>query len=189
MKVVGLDLSLTSTGVATVEQGRVTVDRINSSAPPTPRHPRTGKPLPPTLRQRSERIARIASAVLLRCEHAHLVVIEQPAFSKTTGSQHDRSGLWWLIVDQLMLHEHRVVEVTAGGVKVYATGKGNGGKDEVLAAVVRRYPDVEVSGNDEADALVLAAMGARWLGAPIEPSLPQANVRAMDGVRWPGDPS
>ena len=38
-----------------------------------------------------------------------------------------------------------------------ATGAGGGlkaGKDQVLAAVIRRYPDVPVDGNDQADALV-----------------------------------
>jgi crossover junction endodeoxyribonuclease RuvC len=55
----------------------------------------------------------------------------------------------------------------------------------VLAAVVRRYPHTDVTGNDLADALVLAAMGARRLGFPIETSLPVANLAAMTKISWP----
>jgi hypothetical protein len=55
----------------------------------------------------------------------------------------------------------------------------------VLAAVVRRYPHADITGNDIADALVLAAMGARQLGFPIEESLPQANQAALAKINWP----
>ena len=116
---------------------------------------------------------------------ADLVVIEQPAYSQSGGSTHDRSGFWWMVVGRLLAAEVPVAEVTPGGVKKYATGSGSSGKDAVLAAVIRRYPAVAVSGNDEADALVLAAMGARWLGAPLEASLPAVNLQAMEAVRWP----
>ena len=69
---------------------------------------------------------------------------------------------------------------------MYGTGKGNAGKDEVMLATARRYTNqAEVANNDQADALVLAAMGARHLGAPIEESLPQSHLRALDKVAWP----
>ena len=67
----------------------------------------------------------------------------------------------------------------------YATGKGNAGKDEVLLAVARRYPHAPVGGNDEADALVLAAMGARLLGEPVEDSLPKAHLDALAKLALP----
>ncbi|NUS59160.1 MAG: hypothetical protein HOV66_30530, partial [Streptomycetaceae bacterium] len=86
--------------------------------------------------------------------------------------------------DDLIAWGHEVVEVTTGGVKKYATGKGNAGKDEVLAAVVRRYPDVEVSNNNEADALVLRAMGCDHLGQPLA-VVPQTHRAALDKVAWP----
>lgn len=118
------------------------------------------------------------------CTEADLVVVEQPAFSRSTGSMHDRSGLWWLAVAKLRSLDRPVVEVTPTARAKYATGKGNAGKDAVLAAVVRRYPDVEVTGNDEADALVLAAMGARWAGHPIDDP-PKTHLAALEAVRWP----
>ena len=177
MRIVGLDLSLTATGVAIVSS-RVTVHTVTSKGSKDA-----------TLDQRAERLAGLVGDTLYgaRCGalgvKADLVVIEQPAFSRTTGHHHDRSGLWWLVVDAMRVNSFPVVEVTPSGLKKYATGRGNAGKDEVLLAVARRFPDVEVTNNNEADALVLAAMGARYLGRPID-DMPKSHLTALDAVRW-----
>ncbi|MET9313812.1 hypothetical protein ABZX12_18525 [Kribbella sp. NPDC003505] len=187
MIVVGLDLSLTSTGIARINTTSLTpatVTRITSKAPPTERGPK-GKPLPPTLQQRTNRLTTLRDQIVQVSNDADLFVIETPAYSSKTGSTHDRSGLWWLVIEKLdYCGRYDVAEVTTGGRMKYATGKGNASKDAVLAAVVRRYADVDVTGNDEADALILAAMGARHLGAPID-DLPKTHLAAMDAVRWP----
>lgn len=80
--------------------------------------------------------------------------------------------------------EHPIVIITPSQRAKYATGKGNASKDAVLLAVARRYPTVEVTDNNEADALVLAAMIARLAGRPIETSLPQTHLDALAKVRW-----
>lgn len=78
-----------------------------------------------------------------------------------------------------------VVEVSPTSLKTYASGKEIAGKDEVMLSVARRYAAVaEIANNDQSDALVLAGMGARHLGAPIEVSLPQSHLRAMEKVAW-----
>lgn len=184
MIVVGIDTSLTGTGVAAIDTStREVVDTrtIGSS----------GK-ADASLTDRRHRLGRLVSrisdaAMLLHLDYdqkADLVVIETPAYDSRTGHQHDRSGLWWLLVNRLGSLDIPVVEVTTGGVKKYATGKGNSKKDAVLLAVARRYPHVELSSNDEADALVLAAMAARALGHPID-DLPKVNVSALDAITWP----
>jgi crossover junction endodeoxyribonuclease RuvC len=89
------------------------------------------------------------------------------------------------LVSPLCLQGSPVVEVAPALLKKYATGKGNAGKDEVLAAAIRRYPMANITCNDIGDAVVLAAMGARHLGEPIESSLPQVNHTAMEKVAWP----
>lgn len=179
MRVVGLDLSLTSTGVAVVDddplrtQPMVTVSRVTSSG-------RTGA----TLDERCQRLRVLRQKVCEAARPADLVVVEGPSFGQhRQGGQHDRAGLWWLVVAALQGNAP-VVEVPPSVRAKYATGAGNAGKDAVLAAVVRRYPDVEVRSNDEADALVLAAMGARHLGRPID-ALPQVHLQAMGKVHWP----
>ena len=177
MRVAGIDTSLTSTGVAIVRHdGTGELHRIQS----------TGKATA-TLQERRARLNTLAdqvSALVLDCG---LVVIEQPAYSRTTGSMHDRSGLWWLVVNRIawnMARLDHIVEVAPSVRPKYATGSGTAGKDAVLAAVVRRYASWDVDGNDVADALVLAAMGKRWAGEPID-TLPKVNVATLSAVRWP----
>lgn len=172
-RIVGLDLSLTATGLAFI--------RPDSAAGVQTLKSKGAKDA--SLAERALRIHNLARDIIIAACTADVVVIEQPAYNQTGGSHHDRSGLWWLVVDALADEELRIVEATPQAVKTYATGKGNASKDEVLAAVVRRYPDVEVANNNEADALVLAAIGARLAGHPIE-ELPQTHLRALEKVRW-----
>lgn len=178
MRIVGLDLSLTGTGVAAVwsRSGAryALLDRVKS---------------PPAGDEWAARWARIVAVVdevrgLLG--EPELVVLEAPAYSRTTGHVHDRAGLWWTVYRHLHYRDIPVLVVTPNKRAKYATGKGTAGKDEVLAAVVRRYPWADVENNDHADALTLAAMGARLLGQPVEESLPQAHLAAMDGLSLPG---
>ncbi len=185
MKIVGLDLSLTSTGIALIEdRDAICVTRIQS---------RGRKDA--TLDQRHTRLHNLRLDICLAAHDGvrpDLIVIEGPSFGQARqGGQHDRAGLWWLVVDWLSQDETAggwgipVAEVSPASRAKYATGKGNAAKDAVLAAVVRRYPHVEVTGNDQADALILACMGARALGHPLEVSLPVAHLDAMTKVAWP----
>ncbi|MGW8565681.1 hypothetical protein [Isoptericola sp. NPDC055881] len=176
MKIVGLDLSLTSTGIASVVPDAVQPalgDRFRT------------KPAGDDLRARARRLHEIRDAVRdWTRTRTDLAVVEGLAFSSRSGQATERAGLWWLVVHDLLVRDIPVAVVTPTARAKYATGKGNAGKDEVLAAVVRRYPDVETRGNDEADALVLAAMGARALGHPID-DLPKTHTDAMAKVAWP----
>lgn len=179
--VVGLDLSLTSTGAARITPDGVTVCRIESKT----RARRKTDPQP-TLADRGMRLRRHATNVLSLCSGARMVCVEGPSFASSGAGTWDRAGFWWMIVNSLLASGIPVVEIPPSNLKTYALGKGNGAgtdKDQVLAAVVRRYPDVDVTGNDVADALVLAAMGARFAGFPID-DLPQTHLRGMTKVRW-----
>lgn len=175
MIVTGLDLSLTSTGWATItDTGDITTGRIQSKGTKTA-----------TLTDRRTRLGDLSDRISIQAEKSDLVVIEYPTLSQGRQSGHlDRHGLWWLVVGQLLTWDITVVEVTASSLKKYATGKGNADKDTVLLAVARRFPHVDLNGNDEADALVLAAMGARHLGQPID-DMPLTHTTAMSKVAWP----
>lgn len=173
--VVGLDPSLTSFGVAVVGGGSpALVARVKSTG-------RRGDDV--VARQR--RIHDLGTSVLEYVPTHALVVMEGPAYSSSTSGMWDRAGLWHDVLRRLISRGHEVVVCPPTSRAMYATGKGNAGKDAVLAAVVRRYPDVDVAGNDEADALVMAAMGARLLDAPLEDSLPQSHLRALAGLELP----
>jgi len=188
VNVLGIDTSITCTGLASVDlvdKGWSAIVSIRSKAPATPKKPRGKGNLPPTLDQRHERLAKLANDIVSWPEvRPTLAVIEGPAYSSGVGSMHDRSGLWWMVVQRLLFMEIPVVEVTPAKRAKYATGKGTVDKDVVMAAVVRRYLDYEVTNNNEADALILAMMGARLLGCPLDDP-PQKNLEAMAGIELP----
>lgn len=162
--VVGIDPSLRSTGLAIIPlEGAVELHRVQSAALPTAQC--NSWPL------RDARISDIVDRVVERVPPQSLVLMETLFIpSKTSaGALIDRIGLWWRMYHFLAdKHSCAVLPVTPQDRMKYMTGKGSAQKDVVLAAVIRRYPDVLVTGNDEADALAMAALGCRWLGSPIE---------------------
>ena len=180
---VGLDLSLTGAGIALalVTEGDApeikckTLGRKGTNSE--------------TLAQRWRRIDQLARAVddLVLAVPAPIgaIAIEAPAYSQSTGKTHDRSGLWWEVYRRVA-EQGPTFEVGTGKVKIYATGKGTADKDEIIASTVRRYPTAPISNNNEADAVVLAAIAARVAGASLEPSMPKTHLRALDGLTLKG---
>lgn len=171
--VVGIDTSLTSTGIVMLGDGVVRTESIRSS----------GKK-DDSLWERKCRLRKLAAEIVSFCHQvdADLVVIEGPSMASKFGHPHDRAGLWWLVVAQLQVP---IMEVPPSIRMKYATGKGMAQKDDVLTSVLRRYPEIEFRGNDQADALVLAAIGRRVMQAPIEEFLPQSHLDALNKVRLP----
>lgn len=173
MRIVGLDLSLTSTGCAEWENG--TYESWH--------HGRGGKNTD-TLKQRKVRLEQSRDESVGYGLSADLVLVESHTFAAKGGSQHDRSGLWWLVVHALIDEGVEVVEVAPSSIKLFATGKGNASKDEVVLATARRHPNILFTTNDEADALNLVDMGlAHWSHEYLDPTAYQQ--RALDKVVWP----
>ena len=167
--IVGLDLSLASTGIARLRPG----------------HPAEVATLRPAPRSGHPRLRWLLNSIGTKAIDATVVVIEGPSYGSTTGLQHERAGLWWLVAHQLWKTQIPYFAVTPSQLKKYAAGTGNASKDAVLAAVIRRYGDIPVSDNNQADALVLAAMAADYYGCPIA-TVPQTHRVALKTVKnWP----
>lgn len=181
MIIVGIDPSLTATGIAVLRTtgGPLWCVTTVKSKP-------TKNGGPGSMLTRIHAIAEYIDSTIVGHSHSAnqdvaWIALEAPAFSKNTGMAHERAGLWWHLY--AMLSEHAPVVVVKPNVRAkYATGRGNAGKDEVMLAVAKRYPDAGVANNNEADAVVLAAMGARYGGTPIESTLPAAHQLAMKTV-------
>jgi crossover junction endodeoxyribonuclease RuvC len=167
MRILGLDLSLASTGVAS---NAGWVGRIVTK--PDEKWGAFG------------RLRHIRAEVMDHARGADLVVVESLAISSQTGQHLTRAGMWHLVMDAVDAAGIPWAQVSIAHLKQYATGKGNASKDLVLSSVIRRFPAVEVAGNDEADALVLAAMGADHYGAAMV-EMPQAQRAALRKVKWP----
>lgn len=194
IRVVGLDLSTRSAGVA-----RLTVDDegVPSTWTGTFGHTLDENA---TLVERWLRLEAIASEVDEHVDDAtDLVVVEGPALDtrRPQRGRFDLWGGWWLVVDRLLSPTrqrtgHAVVVVSPKTRAMYATGNGNADKDSVLQAIRRHYgqhftiplgPATGPAG-DVADAVAMAALGARHLEHPIDDPSP-LHLRALDRVRWP----
>lgn len=174
--VIGLDLSLTSTGLACT----CGIHRIKS-------HPKFE-----ITRFSRFRMIQLAvnhhvygtTQICGRGQHADLVVVEDLALSRTTGQHLTRAGLWHIIMEEIDNSSVPYAIVSPTSLKKYVTGRGNAGKDEVLAAAIRRWPDAPINGNDEADAYGLQAMGLDQLGYPPA-AMPMVHREALAKVQWP----
>jgi Holliday junction resolvasome RuvABC endonuclease subunit len=167
---IGLDLSLTATGVAS---SRGWTEVLH----------------PPAKARGHVRLDWIRDQVLehVGSVYEHLVVIEGPSYGNQGAARqsghHERAGLWWLITYAMWKRGIDYAVASPASRAKYATGKGNAAKADVVREVTRRF-DWFTGGEDEADALVLAAMGADWLGHPIA-VMPATHRKALDAVRWP----
>jgi len=179
--VVGIDLSLTGTGLADLDLDRGTFTNVDTYGTKGKRADK--------YKQRGDRLQTMAGYILTWATAGvygpELVVVEGPSIGSRGGSQFDRSGLWWLVVSQLQAEDIPVLVVPPKTRAKYATGNGNSGKDVVIAHVTEQYGHLyadRIKNDNECDAMVLAAMGARHLGFVIDDDLPQVNVSAMAGI-------
>lgn len=185
--IIGLDLSLTGAGVAIIRE-EVADPALSARSRFEVHRYGYGLKADATLLDRGQRINHTANKVVSEVLRSspELVMIEDMPYGATGAGTIDRGALWWRVVIDLQVMQVPIVQVNVSSLKIYATGKGNKiGKDEVMLAIARRYPDAPISSNDEADAFGLAAMGARLLGRPLEESLPQTHLRAMEKVKLP----
>lgn len=167
-RVAGIDVSLTSTGVATLG-GTTAIPTKGKRADDLP--------------TRNRRLILITGHVLRAVGQVDLAVIEGPSHHSIGGSAWDRGGLWWRIVGGLMAREIAVAVVPPACRAKYATGNGAARKQAVMAAVADRY-GTHCATDDEADALTLRAMGLHWLGHPLAP-VPDGHASVLDRVAWP----
>lgn len=161
MTVVGVDLSLTRTGLADDQGVRILTSK------------QTG----------AQRLIELRDAVNDWTIGAHLVVIEGFSFGSNNRSAREIGGLGWVV--RVALTEAGIpwCEVPPSTLKKYATGKGNAGKVEMVVAARER---LGYGGHDdnEADALWLRAFGLDLLGAPLV-ALPKAHRDALAAVQLP----
>lgn len=193
MRVVGLDISLSSTGFADILIDPYYPSQHSIVSWSIATEPAGTKLLDVHNRMREIR-DRIVQLLYRVGPVPSLVVVEGPSMGSIQGS-HNISGNWWRIVDHLLSNGLPVVEVAPGSLKLYATGSGSmrGPTKVTKAMVVKAVNDrydvgpirLRVADNDRADAIVLAAIGARLLGHPIDPHIPAPNLRALTKIRLP----
>ena len=145
MKIVGIDASLSSTGVAVLTDppGDIHTEAIKSN--------KTGP----------ARLIEIRDRVRELCAGANLVVIEGYAFAQASQA-HQLGELGGVLRTMLFEMGVVVLEVGPGQLKKFASGKGNTKKEQMAVAIYKRW-DREFATNDEADAFVLVQIGRAYL--------------------------
>ncbi len=160
IRVVGLDLSLTATGVATEARVRVLRPRTKGAA----------------------RLNWISCEVDTACVGADVVVVEGPSYGSEHSQQFSLGKLFGVIEVILFRRQVPLVEVSPKARAKFATGNGNANKDQVLAAAVRA--GAEVDDNNAADAYWLRAMGLAHY-EQRDAVLPEYRREALSKVQWP----
>ena len=163
--VVGLDPSLTGTGVATMD-GQWTILTKPAS----------------NLTGQLTRLRSIVAAVYERTPALSLVVIEAPAFSRANAGTHRGAGLWWMFADVLDARGCQLVEVAPTAVKKFATGKGSASKADMRMALYQRA-GLDIADDDQVDAWWLRQMGLHLVGDPSAIDLPKTQLAVLAGVR------
>lgn len=167
LHVVGLDLSITATGIARSDGTLTTVDTKKA----------TGD-------QRLLVIERhVNEAIGVWHEHPkpHLAVIEDlPTHAHSAGITGMVHGV---VRVALMRSGVPYVLIPPASLKKYATGKGNATKPDMRMSLYQRA-DIDLRDDNQVDALWLRYMGLDALGHPAV-DLPKSHREALDKVTWP----
>jgi crossover junction endodeoxyribonuclease RuvC len=189
LRVIGLDLSLTGTGVAATHAS--TGEARLSCRTVAPRR----RPSMTTIDH--ARLHEIVAAVMLAAQcKPDLVVIERPLQIAGKGDISIRlAELHGPIKHWLYCQGIPYVDVHLTHVKQYATGSGSAQKPDVLAAVIARYGTcgehgLTVSTYDEADAVSLLMQALDHYGSTLPdgyplPEVPPSHREAIFKTNWP----
>jgi len=155
MKIVGIDASLISTGVAVYED--VAFSESHKTIDTYAIEPKeTGV----------KRLCFIRKAIADIISNSDLIVLENYAFARANQA-HQIGELGGVL--RMLFHENNIpyIVVSPGQVKKFATDKGNATKEKIAVACYKHW-GAEFSTNDEADAYVLMRIGMALKGIGVD---------------------
>lgn len=160
MIVVGLDVSLTATGVARVDtdSGHVRVRTLSSGS-----------------RRGHARLEWIRQEILEELRGADFAGIEGFAFMARSANADEIYGLGHLVRHAVWLRRVPYAIVPPASLKLYVTGDGNSDKTPLWRELAKSFSHVDVGDDNQADALGIATMVLRHEGHPVD----------AHRLRWP----
>jgi crossover junction endodeoxyribonuclease RuvC len=137
-----------------------------------------------TSRQRGwDRVAALTQEIFRMTFGVDLVVIEGYAYGAKGQSVYQIAELGGIVRFWLYAHHLTTVEINPSTLKKFATGKGNAGKDQMIAAAIRRFY-FRGTDNNEADAYLLWCMAREAYGGPVA-KLPAQLAAVVHCLSWP----
>ncbi len=132
-----------------------------------------------------DRVQHIYGEVRCLANLAELVVLEGYSYGSKGRAVFQIAELGGVIRSWLWTRrdDRPFVDVPPSTLKKYATGKGNAGKDEMIAAAIRRF-DFGGCDNNEADAYLLWCMARHAYGEPVA-DVPKVQAEAVSKIEWP----
>ncbi|NMW48919.1 hypothetical protein [Mobiluncus curtisii] len=171
--VVGLDLSLTSTGIAVYDTKRG-MWRFDN--------PKTVGHRQDTWAQQTRRVYELAERICAAIPLHTLVVVEGPSYNSVSTSVWERAALYYQLTIWLQELEIPIAVAAPKTLKLWATGTGMAGKKSVQN-VAEQFVGRKLANNDVADATVLALMGMHRLGLISPPGVWRA--KTVTRIEWP----
>lgn len=149
MKIVGIDLSLTGTGIIVLENGAIVHQSLIKSKTTT------------GFVDEVKRLRRIVDEIMVtvKQEAPYLVLIEGLAFmARNTTALVQLAGLNYLLRSSLVDNSIPFIIVAPSTLKKFVTGKGSGPKDVMMLETFKRW-GVTLVDNNICDAYGLAKIG------------------------------
>ena len=165
MKLLGLDLSLTSSGFSS--NGATSVYKPASKGP--------------------QRLSEVSAFVLEQClaNEVSCVIVEGYSFASRNSQAHSIGELGGCVRMTLWKNKIPYIEVPPTSRAKFATGKGNAGKTEVISAISSKTGKL-FSGSgadDECDAWVLEQMALTKIGLSTY-SWTKEQLSALEKIDW-----
>lgn len=174
-KILGVDASLTATGLAVNADGRFVGSDVIKPERWTRRAPQTQS-------ERVDRLHEIVASIIYWTARADLVVVEGLAYDGH-DTRRQLAGLSWLLQSRLHALELRWALIPPSSLRAFAKISPRAPKSEMLARARERF-EVDVVDDNVADALWLAEVGAARLGCPVLSDSPE-RLSLLRGAVWP----
>lgn len=171
-RVIGLDLSLSATGIALHDGSSRTIK------------PQAGSD--DNVRRLHQLVTRIDSYI--KADQPDLVVIESTFVGRNRRTSMLLAGLGWCVRQRVFEMAIPYADVENGQLKEYATGDGKASKDDMVFAA--RQAGFTPANDNEADAVWLHAMGRSEFSETWEPAyrcveLLEVRAQVRRSIRWP----
>lgn len=177
--IVALDLSLTSTGIATTHASNGE-PRLSCRTVAPRRYP-TATVI--DHRRLHDTFTSIRTAVA--CDPDVVVIEWLPQFAGKGAASLRLAELHGATKHWLWAHGLTYVDVQPQQLKIYATGRGDATKEQVREQVTARYGSrLHIGTEDEADAVALLALALDSYGEPLA-DVPAGHRAAVSKVDWP----